>query len=101
MHDPENAPAAAIANVTLKNSTCTCVIICIHCSNPNVLHSYLVLNFVWQRKKCKPVTSTFAMATDATRKAILYLCICLPNGLCVSVTRSVKTPLSDILDLPL
>lgn len=77
------------------------LIISIHSSNPNVLHPYLVLNFVWQRKKCKPATSTIAMATDATRKAILYLCICLPNGLCVSVTRSVKTPLSDILDLPL
>lgn len=64
-------------------------------------HLNLTVNFVWQRKKCKPVTSTLAMATDATRKAILYLCICLPNGLCVSVTRSVKTPLNDILDSPL
>lgn len=62
---------------------------------------YHALNFVWQRKKCKPVTSALAMATDATRKAIPYLCICLPNGLCVSETRSVKTPLSDTLDPPL
>lgn len=52
-------------------------------------------------KEMQPVTSSLTMATDATRKAILYLCICLPNGLCVGVTRSVKTPLNDILDPPL
>lgn len=75
---------------------------CFHSSNlAKICMHYHTMNFVWQRKKCKPVASTLAMATDATRKAILYLCICLPNGLCVSVTRSVKTPLNDILDPPL
>lgn len=58
----------------------------------------LAMNSVCQKKKCKPVSFTLAMATDATRKAILHLCLCQPDGLSVSVTRSVKTPLNDILD---